>query len=880
MIDIGEVPHGFGVVPDGTGGQPAAFWSSLGATLNDFEYWFKDFTAYNIGNTNLLNLRMAAARPGLVSDTVQDPSSAPGFVIPGTSQAVQPGQRDNTGACVVSSLDPLFWDDANPFWPNRPRTFHKARVGETEPMLTVPDLPERLHRTVNFNQQDYLPKVSVAVPLGQPTGRYYGALTFFEDGVDAQPDGVYGETESVGDPILNIGVRVQEARLTDGFLPGSAPHLDSSPVALGPGNASVITGDVSPVAYRDLNTGNMHMIWASSRYGRDILGNPEPQATDPWYIHISSLPRLDLPAQNPLLEWQFFSAVDPRWWLPTDWSAAGGPGAPFPPPNDVDSLFPWAVNPSTVRFNSPSVAMDRGVSPVATWLFLAGQAEPAVGPVAGSREKPIASKAFYVQLDDGSPVDKVVTSTHDWTMPKFGIRGGVSRSPEPMLWSFWYGGSSDRWRIYYTANAQPSNPEAWRNEAQLPVPRGLTSVAEPSPVFRWWQGETGPTFDVVYSGYSVFHRNTDIYLSRYAPDQSAAVPLRGGHWPLRLLALPSRATGARVGCCDIVPGEALARDAATSVWHSRDVDWADGYEVFAYPDPDDPSVRHKLNVGRPERDNATGALAYDYSGNATLRQLYRAVVINPSAGTVKLLKAPDPRTVIVALYSPRAYRVSLSGSGVDVASDVSPCALMDDGPNPRFNPSSLGNPFFVPSSGSVAPPTDRFWTFWRRPGLDKPGTGIHYKAFRYAVQLGPQIGVETGTGKPLIDDVQINGAEPKFPVEVDWMKNRLYFAADDAWTLSGGQVVPGRVRVSYVSDDGNDIQDEMTIAFLEDQVGREGTGSTTFGTLTSVMVNEGQVQAFKDPLSNKVWVFWTSTRDGSTDVFYSAISPKFYGEQL
>jgi len=46
---------------------------------------------------------------------------------------------------------------------------------------------------------------------------------------------------------------------------------------------------------------------------------------------------------------------------------------------------------------------------------------------------------------------------------------------------------------------------------------------------------------------------------------------------------------------------------------------------------------------------------------------------------------------------------------------------------------------------------------------------------------------------------------------------------------------------------------------------------------SDVMVNESQVCAFVDPVEQptKVWVFWSSTREGSTDLFYETISPNF-----
>ena len=916
MIDIGEVPHGFGVVP-GQSGQPLQFHDNLADNLaaNGFFNWFKPFTAYNIGNTNLLNLRLGLLPnwPALISDTVQD---GPSGYIPGSARVAAANVRD-LGACLASSLDPLFWDDvpAPRLALNRPRTFHKARVGETEPMLTVPDLPEWLYGEYDFKAEDYIPRVSVAVPVGQPAGRYFGPLTLFEDGAGnpVVADGRYLDpAESVGNPVISLQVRVKEARMTDGFIPGSLPHLDLGPVASGP-VGPVITGDVTPAAYMDPNTGNLHMVWSSSRYGKDILGSSAPSATDPWYLHMSTLERL---GGIPPTEWRFSSAAPGQWWLPT--AGGSGAGAPFPAPNSVDSLFPWSVQPGSVRFTSPSIAVDENQAAPRAWLFFSGQAQAATPAAPDSKSKPVASKVFYGEIINGALGGGASTSTYDWTMPKFGVRGAVSRIPfgggsaSPMLWSFWYGGNNERWRIYYNANPNPDDPTRWTNEAQLPLPKGLSSAAEPSPVFRLWNGQTGPVFhwheglpderyvtyfDVVYSGYSTFHKNTDIYLSRYMPRPGQASHKEGGHWPLDIVTLPSRGGLTSVGNGTTL-GEELTRGATGAIWYSRDVDWVwdakdigaasadSGFRVYLYPNRNDPDTYHKLNVGHWTKDSTTGAIAFDYSNQQGLRSLVRAVVINPVAGTVRFLKAPDPNARVVAEYRPRAYRLTVDGN--IKASDVSPCAVMDDDLNPRYNSTVLSNPFYIPVGWDEKqpPPTDRLWVFWRRPGLDKPGTGIHYKTFRYMVKLDRQIGVDNLTGKPRLTAV----AGVTKPVEVDWIKNTLYFAAEDALEPDPDVDDPTVLRARKVGvvytdaagvENGN-APEEYTIRFAEDGMSREGAGATTFGTLTSVMVNEGQVNAFKDkePNANKLWVFWTSTRDGSTDIYYEAISPRLYGQRL
>jgi len=582
----------------------------------------------------------------------------------------------------------------------------------------------------------------------------------------------------------------------------------------------------------------------------------------------------------------------------------------------MEPIFPWSVTRSSVRFGSPSIS----VSPPNTvdkdgqaWLFFSGQAEASSSTV-GAKGRKIASKVFYAKLKDGDigpGTPNIFSSTMDYTMPKFGVRGAISAPTGngPMLWTFWYGGSNDKWRIYYNANnayLPDSDPDKekfdetqWSNATQLPLPNGLSSAAEPQPVFRWGaDGKTGSTFDVVYTGYSTFHKNSDIYLSRYSVGTPTG-SIKGGSWPIKLLTLPSRATGVYQTTPTVPDGEAMSPDAARVIWSSRDVDWTSGYRVtlYTYNSSNDTWKEHWLNDPqyKPVTDSNTGGIAYDYVSDPTMRDLCRAAVINPAAGTVKLLKAVGPKSIVVAQYQPRAYRLtvdrSMMDTGADAAPDVSPCVVYDSYANPLYNPADIANPFYVKGSG-VVPPTDRMWVFWRRPGIDKPGTGIYYKTYRYMVKLDKQIALDD-KGKPnILEIVDDKGSDMTNPVEVDWAKNTLYFTREDAFYDNAlpPNTLPRKIKVKYVGADvaakaTRQIQNELhTVVMSEEEMGTDGTGSTSFGTLTSVLVNEGQVNAFvdfrKDPTTgnawsvDKTWVFWTSTRDGNANVYYEAISPQ------
>jgi len=156
---------------------------------------------------------------------------------------------------------------------------------------------------------------------------------------------------------------------------------------------------------------------------------------------------------------------------------------------------------------------------------------------------------------------------------------------------------------------------------------------------------------------------------------------------------------------------------------------------------------------------------------------------------------------------------------------------------------------------------------------------------RYVVQLDYQIALDaTENYEPAIGNIFgiSGGVNPQYPVEIDWARNRLYFAASDA-VIDGPIPALNQVQVTYkatpgkIGDPAADRTENHFVRMVDEEVGPSGK---TFGNLTNIAVNESQVGAFKDPWDNKVWVFWTSTRAGNPDLYYETISPLFTGVQL
>lgn len=961
-INIGEVPQGFGFTsagnnipqvfdPNLVSSSPTDPWAPLG-----FSEWFKSFTARNTGNVNLVNVGLY--RTDLLSDTVQQPIAAPSgtSVIPNSGYYIPASTASKiTNPCLVSTLDTTFYDGTpyklGPgFWSSVPppattpaipsRTFHKARVGEAAPELKLPDYPQWAQfPTAPMPQQP--PALSVAVPLGTPVGTYSGKVQLAET--------EFGKTMPISNP-LEVVVTATESRLTGGATLSGSPHLahlDNPPMPA-PGATSETAASGTPAAYRDPTTGNVTMFWSSSRYP----GGGSSTSADPWYLYGTTL------TNNPNTGWQLTPGQSNtwQWWTPTVTSSAfpsaGGLSTFFPSadPSDPTLGAPGTLIPGSVRFSSPSVAVDE-VTDKAYLLFL-GQAykDDAAGVTSTSGlKRSLESRAYYAEIKNGGVAESDVYSTSpnfasttvpspphirgDWTTAKFGIRGVIMRpaaNDDPQLWSFWYGGGNGKWRIYYNMKMDPSTPPKpsnpntqWTNEAMLPVPKGLSSTAEPSPIVHTWQGATGHAFEVAYAGVSSFHKNSDIYLSRYTLGPIKTPNKPGAAWQsVNLELLPQRAqpipemldsTGtARVG-------ERLTRDPSRSIWYSRDVDWLANdvsvtdssattppdFQVFIRPDQTSTTV-YRLNIGETTKDTTTGAIAYTYdptpggdaaieSQKATLRTLFRAVVINPADGTVKFMRPPSGQALVMAIYFPRAYRLTTDG-----VADGSPCAVMDDDPNPAYSLVDPGHsPFFMPGTWdqTISPPSDRVWIFWRRPTMDKPGTGIYYKAHRYTVQLSHQIRmIKTTQGgnlppiyTPDVSGITAMNAQPEnaltCPVEIDWVKNRLYFCGADGTDVLPNpgspndplnKPYPKKVQVDYTDANGTPQSEVCYVQFADEDISQPGK---TFGNLTSLMVNEGQVNAFKDPLDNKLWVFWSSTRSGTPDLYYETISPRFIGRE-
>lgn len=816
-------------------------------------------------------------------------------------------------------------------------TLHKARPGDSAAtVLTLPDVAYGNPLAV----PNVKPRIGVAVPLGTPAGTYSAPVYAYEDAYPAQwrewaqfysqlnggapnplasavdNDGVLNVQLSAGQPVgpptepvvqnpFRLRLTVREARLTNAVAfpvasggpylqgDGTYPQIDlRAPSANNP-SAAAFGANLLPAALRDRNTGNIVLFWSSNRANSGLPAAALPDS--PWTLLFSQLNATasSLGSLGPFQDWTFAGAgaSATRWWSPL------ADQAQYPPLASAPALFPSqrsdvVGDPSTpvvpgaiaensagqpmVRHGSPALAVDENDTGQGQtlWLFWQGVAHK---NAAGGQSTTIDARTFYVPL----------VAQNGTFAPNTSVNGGVPYSflndpvlpkyaPKPLIVNgaallFWNGGAQGRARLYYNVNsAGLGSVGNWSQDRALDTPGGLQGMSNPTPVARRLD-PADPTrvsdVDVIYSG-QFPGRPPETFLTRYDLNQLAA----------------GRASGA-VKDLPRAENELLARQGASQTWLSRDLAWLYRDPVTgAYVDGTGNSPYivlsvngTRVNVGAPSLDNATGRL---YFNSALGGRLW----VDPQSGAVAFPDAaPRSGDAVTASYTPRTLRLNVTrtdpgavavpaGWAADAGfaprphvqapgANTAPVAFMDRSVNPRAatEPDALR----TGAQAGLPATTSRLWLLYRKVGSNVTApSAAYYKTMRLMVRLPRPVPRSLVNGVPRIaDNVQVAGN--RGPVEIDWVRGRLYFTDMDE-----GSVVTVTQRV-----DPN--QPPITAQYRVswgDELSEAGEAMVP----ADAAVNEGQMAAFKDPFEDKVWLFWSSTRAGTTDLYYMTLSPPFY----
>ncbi len=583
---------------------------------------------------------------------------------------------------------------------------------------------------------------------------------------------------------------------------------------------------------------------------------------------------------------------------------SGGYGVPNP--NDSEAYVFWQglVDKVTQANSGAFQTRDSRVS----WTRLFGGAAPGVasGPSYTMPNDPaltkLAPKPMLVKLpaSNGAPAQKFL-----YVFYQSGNQGNASISYNSMI----------------TTNlATPFDNTQWMvdlnnkpvGDTKLPTPGALVWQSDPAPVYRhipdpYGSGQTLDVIDVVFTGVLKGRQTVETLLSRYKINRTA--PVNAGDPPLGALTLlPVRK----------VVGEVLTRIGNTNTYQARDAAWelgtgpqgtldpvndtASQISIYRVPgggagigavllNPQAAPNQAKAQLGT--YDQASGLLYF----NSTLGG---QILVDMRAGTVRFPQvAPVLADRLQISYIPFVMRLNTSRDDSNIdrtllanfgnlagapglmpnasltssGNNTSPVVIFDRGLNPR---TLLTAPQVVFPNGAN-PTLDRMWVLYRKndpSGVAK--STIYYKSMRLMVKLPYPI----LTTAPLADGSQqivpVNVTGNIGPYEVDWVRGRIYFTeADENSSI--------QVKYSYYDPVSGQTGGSGTLVYrvawgdeisTSIQLGDQTTPEVALPTDSAV--SEGQVSAFKDPFLDKLWVFWSSTRAGSTDLYFEAIAPQFY----
>lgn len=825
-IDLGSLAAGTGYDPlnpnTGTSYSP---WSG------PFTPLFKPFVIRNNGNVNLLNLRMAKF---YANGTVN-----PWEIFSTTNH--EQGWLDGSQS-IHSSLDPMFALVPNPVLP-------KARVGDTIG-TQYRDNPQ-VRDNVNIGavagpllvgQPDPdNPVVSVSLPLGFPVGTYSQMLRVIED---ATPDlvlpidGNGAPLEVTSEPGLTIKFIGAEAQATTTRSDYVAAMFDDLAVT---GAENFFWQNNQPAVMRT-SDGHLVAVYVSDRLagtvgtGFDKTLPSAPIANQPLRLFFGSVQGQTPGAAagtSPLRDLYAFVPQPPRWFRRdvADY-----------PPTPLGTLFPGnPIVAGTAKFSAPALpaAGDRnpftGAQNPFTYVSFVGAAQKQ-----GPSEREVESLIFLSRVtvaNDGSlTVPDPVRMPNDPQMLK--SRPSVFQVGDDATVFYTAFGTGQSAIHYGTYNGA-----TWGTSRVFQIGKGFESIGGAHVSGRQYNGLGGTglpnagsnIIEISFTGKRRGRPSNEIFMGRMAAN--GATPGAQFYFPVRTR-------------------EYLRADATTGTYSTSGVDWS--------LDANAPVLEYSLNAGLPVNievagtritDRTTGVISFDTS-------LGGKAYLDPSLGTVRLAGTlPARNGALMLTYQPRFLRISVTDAGYSISS------LM-------FDNRLIGETSYWANSGNTGiNPTDpvragRYLFTYSRAAA---GNGQAPRPYIHSLRVGVNLpySVATQSNGNLVS-MTVTGATSFY--QVDPANGRLYFPAD---------MENRPITVSYtgVDDAGNPVN-VGPLAFTATLVTERGEAPV----FMNQVVNESQVSSFLDPFDETVagvrrpgliWMFWTSTRGGTPDVFFQTLAPKF-----
>lgn len=909
VLDLGSVPGGAGfnggAVLGGPGGRGVAEPGSgdFNPANNDFANQFRTFPVFNDGNVNLLNVRLGRSE-----------RLASGSVLP-----FRLGLQGGSSAAWLHPARGVISDLDNDFSPTSTidasaRVFlQKARPGDLVPTRLSTNPVRRANSNFGVTSGTLLdsilfptgdPKVGLVIPPGSPSGQYRGTLFVIEDDV---ADGILGSRfiglpvsvsnlESYSDPGLTLNFNVRESRLTNRPTQYSSPMIDN----LVTGTENFAWSNSQPTMARRASGGSLAVAFTSNRLENTGLPGflararvgADTAEQNRWRVYLATMSRND-PAGLPVnlasriqSQMNFLpDASNARWFR----HETVFPDAAVANPENSFSLpTGWTIDASTMAFSSPALPssgfMDalnptQGTNPYIldrgfTYIAFLGTAKAVDGNGNTKEVSQIFLSRFSMSDSGAVTVEPVTGGNRLLAVPGDPF---VRKSAPSLTQNGTVG------HITYTAYAgnlgQPTVTTFTGADFSTPAPfrtGGFDSVGAPSSVLRLNQqgfvaANQQARLDTVFPARRRGKSNSEVFLSGMTSGLNASFGTRGQQYFLNRV-------------------DELTRDSTTGTYWAPGAAWRVGASDLDYPGGgtvidlfilDSSGFRSILNKDTANYDSGTGML----TGSTTLGG---RAALDTQAGFVRLTGVVLPASGrLFVRYSPACLSIGASAdANYRSASMVWDARFpnVDDGGG--FSDLSISDElayWHTSTHGPVGlgdrPRGDRYVLGLSRTSGDGTQTARpYYSSLRYGVQLSAgvltsQNAADFGLVSAGTFQVTNWGGVPADEqyYQIDPISGRVYF-------LNSAEGRTVTIRFQAVDASGRSIgqRTETVTVQLYPEIDEQPIPIEQAANESGVSLSlEHSVAGLGSRPVSGFWTIWSSTRGGTTDLFFQSLMPRF-----
>ena len=814
---------------------------------------FKPFTAFNEGNVNLYNVRLAKGSydvtPGLYW---------PWQILSGGNNA---DIWIDSAADAQSNIDGNFAPEFAPGF--NPVFAQKARVGDSRGRQIKVNPSARINPNILGSgfplipgSTNVEPTITVTPPLGMPIGRYSQLMRLVEDtggpsgfgpgdqslsiGYSAPPSYSVIPYEAFSDPTFTLSFTVKETQLTGGRSPYTAAGIHE-------GNVVDLAhpaqwASTQPSGLRTQN-GNVVMAFASNAPTFfPLVGNPNPNNRNTRIV-ISTLAGNVLGApdarglDSQIRDLNKFTPDDPanqRWFRSTTSLPNVADATIFRPnlTNGVGSPTNIGGTLTTdISYGNPvwSSNGDRDVSGSTIQVnYFVGY----VGTAKRQTNSGIVddSRIILTSVDAVGNLGSTFVLDADPLLPK-GRPTIVQDGPNVHV--FYPALSNGVWSIYestFNTGTGFSVPVA------LQFGSGFESVSNPAVVYRSVQlnGVGSTEFDLTFTGRLRSSGVSEVFMARLDPNLN-----------YRTFGQVTPVGNPPVPGTQIV--ENAVYDSRFSAYRVRGSVWNGIYDISMN------GTSILTSVPAIDRQTKLQTANTIFGGRA---------MIDTELGTVKITGAPLPKTAqLQVTYTPTFMRLSETG----IAGYTSPSVVFDN----RLEHSN----------------TAVNYAFWKTPsGADEPSASLNTFADRMVVTAGRSAIAGGQTARPAMSTYRLG---VRLGRAILTNPNGSFAETVTVTGNSGSyQIDPAAGRIYFTRfDEDRSIRIQLggSGSFAPVDVTRPvtfiGETAESFVTMENP-TNESNLFMFLDPVGTvtnrrgMIWMLWSSTRGGAPSIFMQSVARK------